>query len=191
MKARDIIQAIKSGLTYNEGKVETVDYNSISQSINDMLTSELETLAEKSKPDLEKLNKDAVSTFLKDKGFDSMEAFDTSIKDSANYKEKYETIQNERKQDTLTKGIAKSLSDLKIEDKHSKVITKLLNTDELYGEEGELLEDKLQESIKTIVTDDLALELEGVKIGGEPGEPADPKKTESEFTKAWKKMRNK
>jgi len=173
MKYNEFDSLINSALKRDsEGKITGVDSGVIINKVNDYYTDVMKGKEDGYKTSLEDVKKGAVNDFLKDNNFENSKGFKTYLEDSKGYQTKYETLQGEVKTSALKNKITDTLTEMKIDSKYSTTVTKLLNQDGLYGEDGALNEETLKTNITSIVTEDLMLAVEPVKAGTEPDKTA-------------------
>lgn len=123
------------------------------------------------------LKKEAVSAFLKENGFDNLKAFKDNTAAGTDYKEKYETMYNEKRKSSLNDSIKSILGEYNIEEKHLKLVSKLLSQEGLYNDTDELQTEILKTNIASVLKEDLGFLVEetpetiGVELTGVESTP--------------------
>jgi len=152
----------------SDGKITGVDYGTVINNANGKFNDSFQEMKGKQGDTLENAKKEAVSSFLKESGYESKKSFTDFVSTSNATTKSYGELQGKIKTEALSTSINGIFKDLGIDEKYGKAVSKLLPTEGLYNEAGELSTDTLKENVTNILKDDLMVEFEAVKVGVEP-----------------------
>jgi len=153
---------IKAILKDNGVDLATADLTSITAEFNEYENEIIDSKKTEFEAgfDSDTTKKEAIAEFLKENGFDTQKAFKDSAAAGTDYKAKYETMYNEKRNSSLNDNIKSILGEFNVDEKHMKLVNRLLSQEGLYNETDELQTEILKANIGSVLKEDLGFLVE-------------------------------